>query len=296
MIRAVIFACLLAFASAQELDIPKLAVKLGATDLVEFVVKANLTSALSGPGPFTVFGPTNEAFSRLPPPIVELLTHNVTLLRDVLMYHVVSGRVYSSQLSNDLLAQSLLPEEKIRINIYKNTKTVVTAEGSPVVLTDQNATNGVIHVIDRVMLPPLGDIPTIVTRDHRFSTLLKAVSVAGLVPTLSGAGPFTVFAPTDEAFAKIPPKTLEGLLADKAKLTKVLTYHVISAAVWAAGLYDGEEAKTVEGSSLKFHIEEHEVAISFGTEGHSRVIEPNVAATNGVIHAIDTVLLPPDLF
>ena len=98
---------------------------------------------------------------------------------------------------------------------------VVTAEGSPVVLVDQNATNGVIHVLDRVMLPPLGNIPGIVTRDPRFKTLLKAVGVAGLVPTLSGDGPFTVFAPTDEAFAKIPAATLNALLADKAKLTKV---------------------------------------------------------------------------
>lgn len=79
-------------------------------------------------------------------------------------------------------------------------------------------------------------------------------------------------------------------------LIQVLTYHVIADAVWAAGLYDGEEAKTVEGQSLKFHIEGHEVGIEFGTSGHSRVIEPNVAAFNGVIHAIDTVLLPPDLF
>ena len=78
-------------------------------------------------------------------------------------------------------------------------------------------------------------------------------------------------------------------------LVQVLTYHVLADAVWAAGLHDGEEAKTVEGQSLTFHVHGHMVEISFGTSGHSLVIEPNVAATNGVIHAIDTVLLPPDL-
>lgn len=89
------------------------------------------------------------------------------------------------------------------------------------ILADQNATNGVIHVIDRVMLPPLGNIPTLVIRDERFKVLLKAVEVAGLVDVLSGNGPFTVFAPTDDAFAKIPAATLDALLKDKAKLTKV---------------------------------------------------------------------------
>ena len=124
MFRAVVFAALVAMVASQGLDIPHLAEKLGATELVDLVVKANLSQALSGPGPFTVFGPTNEAFARLPPEIVHILQNNVTLLRDVLLYHVVSGRVYSSQLSNNLLAQSLLPEEKIRINIYSGEKTV----------------------------------------------------------------------------------------------------------------------------------------------------------------------------
>ena len=124
MLRALILATLVAFSASQSMDIPHLAEKLGATTLVDLVVKANLSSALSGPGPFTVFGPTNEAFAHLPPAVLELLTKNVTLLKDVLLYHVVSGKVFSSQLSNNLLAQSLLPTEKIRINIYKEPKTV----------------------------------------------------------------------------------------------------------------------------------------------------------------------------
>lgn len=124
MLRTLILATVVALAASQSLDIPHLAEKLGATDLVSFVVKANLSQALSSPGPFTVFGPTNDAFARLPPALVHILENNVTLLRDVLLYHVVAGRVYSSDLSNNLLAQSLLPAEKIRINIYSGEKTV----------------------------------------------------------------------------------------------------------------------------------------------------------------------------
>ena len=118
-----------------------------------------------------------------------------------------------------------------------------------------------------------------------FSTLVTAVKAAGLVETLKGAGPFTVFAPTDEAFAKVPKATLEGLLADKAALTKVLTYHVVAGKVMAADVKAGH-VKTVQGTDLA-------VATEGGvTVNGAKVVAADVAASNGVIHAIDTVLMP----
>jgi uncharacterized surface protein with fasciclin (FAS1) repeats len=120
-----------------------------------------------------------------------------------------------------------------------------------------------------------------------FTTLVKAVQAAGLVDTLKGPGPFTVFAPTDEAFAKLPPGTIEGLLADKAKLTAVLTYHVVAGAVTAKDVAALQTATSLQGAALK-------IDTSSGVKiNDATVTKADVTATNGVIHVIDTVLLPP---
>jgi uncharacterized surface protein with fasciclin (FAS1) repeats len=119
-----------------------------------------------------------------------------------------------------------------------------------------------------------------------FKTLASALQAAGLVDTLKGAGPFTVFAPTDEAFAKIPKADLDALLADKAKLTKVLTYHVVPGKVMAADVVKLKEAKTVEGRMVK-------IDASSGVKiNGASVVKPDVEASNGVIHVIDSVILP----
>jgi len=119
-----------------------------------------------------------------------------------------------------------------------------------------------------------------------FKTLASALQAAGLVDTLKGAGPFTVFAPTDEAFAKIPKADLDALLADKAKLAKVLTYHVVPGRVMAADVVKLHEAKTVQGQMVK-------IDASSGVKiNGANVVKPDVEASNGVIHVIDSVILP----
>lgn len=120
-----------------------------------------------------------------------------------------------------------------------------------------------------------------------FTTLAKALTVAGLVDTLKGPGPFTVFAPTDEAFAKVPKATLDALLADKAKLTQVLTYHVVAGKVMAADVVKVKSAKTVQGSSATVTVNGGNVKID-----NANVIKTDIAASNGVIHVIDAVILP----
>ncbi len=121
-----------------------------------------------------------------------------------------------------------------------------------------------------------------------FSTLVTAVKAAGLVDTLKGSGPFTVFAPTDEAFENLPPGTLEAVLADKAKLTAILTYHVVSGKVMAADVVklNGKTATTLQGSGLTINTT-NGVKI-----GAATVTKPDIACSNGVIHVIDTVLIP----
>ncbi len=122
-----------------------------------------------------------------------------------------------------------------------------------------------------------------------FNTLAKALTAAGLIETLKGTGPFTVLAPTDEAFAKIPAKDLEALLADKAALTKVLTYHVIAGNVPASQVTTLTEATSLEGSKIAIKVVDGKVMLN----GTSTVVTPDVAASNGVIHIIDTVIMPP---
>jgi uncharacterized surface protein with fasciclin (FAS1) repeats len=122
-----------------------------------------------------------------------------------------------------------------------------------------------------------------------FKTLATALTAAGLIDTLKGTGPFTVLAPTDDAFAKIPAAALQELLADKAKLTAVLTYHVVAGNVMAAQVVTLTEAATVEGSLVTIAVEDGKVKLN----GASTVTATDIAASNGVIHVIDTVLMPP---
>jgi uncharacterized surface protein with fasciclin (FAS1) repeats len=123
-----------------------------------------------------------------------------------------------------------------------------------------------------------------------FKTLAAAVTAAGLVPTLKGAGPFTVFAPTDEAFAKLPAGTVDALLADLPKLASILTYHVVAGKVMAAAVVtmDGKSAKTVNGAEVN-------ITTTGGVKlnGASNVVKTDIECTNGVIHVIDTVIMPP---
>ena len=120
-----------------------------------------------------------------------------------------------------------------------------------------------------------------------FNTLVAAVKAAGLVDTLKSAGPFTVFAPTDEAFAKLPPGTVDGLLKDPAKLKKILLYHVVSGKVMAADVVKLKTAKTVEGRMVKIAVKDGKVMLN-----NANVVKTDIGTDNGVIHVIDTVIMP----
>jgi uncharacterized surface protein with fasciclin (FAS1) repeats len=138
-------------------------------------------------------------------------------------------------------------------------------------------------------MAPEKDIVETAVGAGTFNTLAKALTAAGLIETLKGPGPFTVFAPTDAAFAKLPPAVLNGLLADKAKLTAVLTYHVVPGAVMASQVVGLSEATTVQGSKIAIRVVNGKVVLN----GNSTVTATDIKAKNGVIHVIDTVILPP---
>ncbi|CAH1793307.1 unnamed protein product [Owenia fusiformis] len=272
-----------------DMNIVQVAEKLGANTLVKLVKAAGLADTLMGPGPFTVFAPTDDAFAALPKELLRILMKDTALLKSVLLYHVLGGKVTSDMLKNEEVVPSLDTGKSIRINIYNDGK-LITATGSPVVMADQMASNGVIHVLSRVMFPiPTMNIVTAVAGGKDFSTLLTAVQTAGLASTLEG-GPFTVFAPTNQAFAKLPPGVLDGLLKNKTALTAVLTYHVVSGTFYSASLSDGMMVPTVNGKDVKVSIGGGMVRVN-----NAEVIMADDAVTNGVIHVIDTVLIPPTM-
>ncbi|KAH3818698.1 transforming growth factor-beta-induced protein ig-h3-like [Dreissena polymorpha] len=268
-------------------NIPQLAGKLGLNTLVALLEKTNLTDALAGEGPYTVFGPTDKAFAALPKKFVNYLLKNLKLLTKILTFHVADGKVLSSDLSDNQLVPSV-EGSSIRINIYKN-GTVITASGRQVTLPDQEASNGVIHEVSGVLFPPPGTISDVTAKCPVFSFLNKALEIAQLTSVLAGDGPFTIFAPCDRAFKRIPKKCLDHLLNDTALLTKVLEYHVVPAVGYSAGLSCGDELKTVEGGSVKITKAMGHVRVN-----HARVVYADASTTNGVMHVIDRVLFPRD--
>ena len=260
-----------------------LAAALGAADLVD---------TLKGEGPFTVFAPTDDAFAKLPEGTVEslLLPENLEQLKSILLYHVVSGKVMTSDVVILESANTVLGDA---VSIKVEDGKVYLNDTVEVIITDVEAYNGVIHVIDSVLLPPakLSDIVDTAVADGRFTTLAAALGAADLVETLKGEGPFTVFAPTDDAFAKLPEGTVESLLLPEnlEQLQSILLYHVVSGKVLAADVVTLESADTVLGDAITIKVEDGKVYLNDSIE----VIITDVEASNGVIHVIDAVLLPP---
>jgi uncharacterized surface protein with fasciclin (FAS1) repeats len=285
----VLFAATALFAEgAQELmiedDIVDVAVANGSfTTLVAALDAAGLVDTLRGDGPFTVFAPTDEAFARLPAGTVEALLADIPTLTGILLYHVVPGTVMADEVVALTSAQSA---SGVAFPI-STANGSVTVAGSTVVVTDILASNGVIHVIDSVMLPPTDDIVDIAAGNSAFSTLVAAVQAAGLVETLKSAGPFTVFAPTDAAFAKLPEGTVAALLNDIPALTNILLYHVVPGIVSADQVAGLASATSAMGESFTIDVNSGGIFVD-----SAQVIGTDIFASNGVIHVIDSVIIP----
>lgn len=259
--------------------------------LVAALQKANLVTALQGDGPFTVFAPTNAAFEKLLGELNitadQLLAH--PQLSEVLLYHVVSGNIKSTNLSNGLKATTLSGED-----IVVDLTSGVKINKSTVTSADLAATNGVVHVIDTVLVPSSFklDYPTTVVdialSSPDFSMLVSLLQKANLVSALQGDGPFTVFAPTNAAFEKLLADlniTAQDLMA-QPDLAKVLLYHVVPGKVMSSDLSDGQMAKTLNGTEVKFDLKSGAMINS------SKIAVVDLEAGNGVVHVIDSVLVP----
>jgi transforming growth factor-beta-induced protein len=257
--------------------------------LASLLTKAGLVDTLSTSGPFTVFAPTDAAFAKVPKATLDALAANPAQLKSVLLYHVVPGQVTAADVVK-LTSAKTLDGRPVAIKVVDGS---VYVDQAKVTTPDVMASNGVIHVIDSVLIPkaapaaPVKNIVRTAVAAGQFKTLASLLRKAGLAGTLQGKGPFTVFAPTDAAFAKVPKATLAALGKDKAKLRAVLLYHVVKGKVTAARAMKLRSPKTLEGKSLSIRVRNGKVLV-----GGATVTRADVMASNGVIHVIDKVLIP----
>ncbi len=264
--------------------------------LVEAVTAADLVTTLSQPGPITVFAPTNDAFAAL---LTELGLTKAQLLADkplltaVLKYHVLGTRVFRSQVP---IGAAIATAEGGIFKVEQVGSDLVITDGrnrkSKITATDISTSNGIIHVIDKVLLPADKTIVQTAQALPQFSILVEAVVAADLVGALSGTGPLTVFAPTNDAFAALLAElgvTKDALLANKPLLTQVLTYHVLNGRVLKAGVPVGAAITTLQGGTFTVNAS---LAITDQRARTSNITATDVLTSNGVIHVIDKVILP----
>ncbi|MBK7232627.1 MAG: fasciclin domain-containing protein [Saprospiraceae bacterium] len=248
---------------------------------------AGLKDALNGDGPFTVFAPTDAAIQSLPAGVLdELLKDPQGALKDILLYHVVGAQALSTDLSDGQEIQTLLANKKVRVTINAEG---VFINDAKVTVTNLLADNGVVHVINAVLLPARTTVYDIIASSPDHTILETAIDLAGLKDALNGDGPFTVFAPTDAAIQVLPAGVLDTLLADPTGALKdILLYHVVGAQALSTDLNDGQEIQTL--------LANKKVRVTINAEGvfinDAKVTVADLIADNGVVHVINAVLLP----
>eukprot|EP00529_Nitzschia_sp_RCC80_P025813 CAMPEP_0113495032 /NCGR_PEP_ID=MMETSP0014_2-20120614/29405_1 /TAXON_ID=2857 /ORGANISM="Nitzschia sp." /LENGTH=353 /DNA_ID=CAMNT_0000388927 /DNA_START=170 /DNA_END=1231 /DNA_ORIENTATION=+ /assembly_acc=CAM_ASM_000159 len=261
--------------------------------LVDLVVQADLVETLSTGDPLTVFAPVNDAFDALPADVVaNLLTDEWKLhLQDVLGYHVLPADVPASAIidAGSVDATTLNGED---ITAALVGESVVINEVSTVVTPDVPADNGLIHVVDTVLLPSWlsNSIVDRAVATPDLSTLVSLVTSAGLADTLSTGGPFTVFAPTNDAFTAVIAAATEALGTTDLPadlISTLLTYHVVEGIAPASAITEGLELETLQGEVITFSLEG-----GAPTVNGAGIIATDVLANNGIVHVIDAVLVP----
>jgi uncharacterized surface protein with fasciclin (FAS1) repeats len=259
------------------------------TTLETAITAAELDETLSGDGPYTVFAPSDDAFDGLPDGALDLILANAEQLTGLLLNHVHSGNVLSSGLSDGMMIPTL-NETNLTVNIDGMT---VMIDLATVTQADLTGSNGVVHIIDKVLLSEYSEVDStvysIIKTSPIHTTLETAIDAANLAETLSGDGPFTVFAPTDDAFNALPAGALDELLADLPLLSEVLLHHVHSGNALSSDLSNGMEVPTLNNDNLIVTIDGTNVMIDMAT-----VIQADIEADNGVVHIIDAVLIAED--
>ncbi len=277
------------------------------SSLVAALQRAGLVDALSGAGKFTVFAPTNAAFTSFlsAAGFAKLEDVPVPLLKSILLNHVVGSEIKAADVPAAAYVKSISPfgttTSFISLFVQKDASGVKINKDSKVTTADVSTSNGVVHIVDKVIA-----LPTVVNHalnNPDFSTLVAALTRPGLTPAgqptyvdiLSGAGPFTVFAPNNAAFTALLTELGAPNLAaiDNATLNKVLTYHVVTAGnVVSTTLTNNQVVPTLQGQTFKIVIAGANVSILDSSNRTTKIIATDVQGVNGIIHAVDRVLLP----
>ncbi|XP_026198166.1 transforming growth factor-beta-induced protein ig-h3 [Anabas testudineus] len=260
---------------------------VGASTTQVYSDRAQLRDEIEGPGSFTFFAPSNQAWAALPAEILDALVSNVNIeLLNALHYHMVNRRLTSEELKHGSSFPSMYQEFPVHIHHYSNG--VVTVNCARLIKPDQHATNGIVHVVDRVITAISNNVQTIIDVDDNLETLRTAVAAAGLTSMLENDGQYTVFAPTNEAFEKIPQDTLNRILGDPVALRDLLNYHILKHMHCAESIVSGTPMETLQGTVLEVGCDGDQMTLN----GKAIIIKKDQLGTNGVVHYINELLIP----
>uniref|UniRef100_A0AAQ5XIN1 Transforming growth factor-beta-induced protein ig-h3 n=1 Tax=Amphiprion ocellaris TaxID=80972 RepID=A0AAQ5XIN1_AMPOC len=247
---------------------------VGATTTKMYSERAQLKEEIEGPGSFTFFAPSNEAWAALPTEILDALVSNVNIeLLNALHYHMVNRRLTSEELKHGSSFASMYQDSHVHIHHYSNG--IITVNCARLIKPDQHATNGIVHVVDRVITAISNDMQT-------------AFAAAGLTSILENEGQYTVFAPTNEAFEKIPAETLNRILGDPVALRDLLNYHILKNMQCAESIVSGTPMETLQGTVLEVGCDGNQMTLN----GKAIITKKDQLGTNGVIHYINELLIP----
>ncbi|XP_064637807.1 transforming growth factor-beta-induced protein ig-h3-like [Lineus longissimus] len=275
---------------------------LGLNSLLELLSRGNLTNLMTGKGNYTLFAPSEAAFSKLPPRLRDVISSDDAFCRQLMLYHMVEKRVSSDVFGNDILFKSLANETfieldwtewyKVRVNAYRNDddNEVMTASGAAIKQTNRLASNGIIHVIDHVMFPfPNITIVERIQIDDDLSIFEYLLWNSTTEAEINALGSYTVFAPTNKAFAEIPEKEYGHLVNDTKLLKKVMERHVIITSIYTASFYENKHLTALDGSELVV-VQGPGGTDIYGHGVYGHMLERDLTSSDGVLHKIDSLL------
>ncbi|XP_060751753.1 periostin isoform X2 [Tachysurus vachellii] len=264
------------------LGVLKLAVTQHYSDL------SNIREEIDGSGAYTMFAPTDDAWKQLDVTARNALEINArTELYNALRYHIVSKRFLTKDLKNDMTLKSMYNKQGLHINHYSNG--VVTVNCARIIHANQVSTNGVVHVIDRVISAVGNSIKDVIESNEELTLLSETANMeSSLLERLSKPGHYTLFAPTNEAFEQMENSVLQRILGDKTVLQAFLKYHLLSSVQCSEAIMAGTVYETLEGSAIEIGCDGNSLTIN----GIKMVLKKDIITSNGVIHLIDQVLIP----
>ncbi|XP_051542073.1 periostin-like isoform X2 [Myxocyprinus asiaticus] len=252
----------------------------------EYSEKSKLKEEIEGAGSYTMFAPSDDAWEQDPTLKASLVSSGNRELYNTLHRHMVNKRLLTKDLKNDMTVQSMYNKQGLYINHYSNG--VVTVNCARIIHGNQVATNGVVHVIDRVINVVGQTIKDVIETNNELTSLSASAVASGLLDQLGKPGHYTLFAPTNEAFEKVDRDVLERLMSDKTILQALLKYHLLNSVQCSEAIIAGSMYETLEGSNIEIGCDGESLTVN----GIKMVLKKDIATSNGVIHLIEQVLMP----